>query len=132
MEMPMNNDRSGEKIGWIAGWLGAFAWVAVLAVIFYWQGEKTAGLVGLLLAALAVYTVLKLAPWKHPDTPCWRLMAPVYLLLVLAAAWAVSAFGGFAATGLQWWNLLWLLPAFIPLLTIGRKTWNDPGSHGRD
>jgi len=128
----MKNDRSGEKIGWVAGWMGGFAWVAALAVVFVWQGKTMAGLGGLALAGLAVYAVLNFAPWKRPDTHCWKLMAPVYLLLILAAVWAVAAFGGFAAAGLQWWNLLWLLPVFIPLLTIGRKTWNDPGSQGRE
>ena len=40
-------NRKGERIGWICGWLGAFLWVVVLAVIFFVQGRAAEAAVGL-------------------------------------------------------------------------------------
>ncbi len=115
-------NRMGERIGWIAGWLGGFLWVAVLAVVFLGRARWGWGLAGLALAGLAVACVLGLAPWRHPATPYWKLMVPLYVLLLASAAWAIGAFG---AAGLEWWSVFWILPVLLPLGTMGRRTWRD-------
>jgi len=118
-------DRNGEKIGWIGGWLGSFLWVLVLAVVFLFQGKRNAGIFGLALAGLGVFYILSCAPWKCPETPYWKLMVRLYAVLLAAVAWVVWSFGGWRAAGLSWWNLFLLLPVLTPLLTIGRRTWNQ-------
>jgi hypothetical protein len=120
----MMSDRRGEKIGWIGGWLGAFCWVVILAIVFLVRGNLPAGAAGLVLAGAAFLLVVLVTPWRHPRTPYWQLMAPLYVVLLLAVAWTVWAFGGMEASGWRWWHLAWMLPVLGPLLTIGRRRWN--------
>lgn len=120
-------NRNGEKIGWIGGWLGSFLWVLALAVMFLFQGKNRAGIIGLALVALGAFYIFSCAPWKSPHTPYWRLMIRLYAVLLTAIAWAVWAFGGLKGSGLNWWNLLLLLPVFSPLFTVGRRTWMQSG-----
>jgi len=116
-------DRKGEKIGWIFGWLGAFLWVAVLAVVFLARGRTVEGVLGLALTAVDVLCIFAFAPWRKPSKAAGALMLPLYLVLFAAAAWAVRSFGGLKANGLKWWNLLSLLPLFIPLALMGGRKW---------
>ncbi|MCU0237026.1 MAG: hypothetical protein MUC72_08080 [Acidobacteria bacterium] len=116
--------RRGEKIGWTGGWLGSFLWVLVLSVMFLFQGRRTEGIVGVVLVGLGAYYIHSCAPWRSPGTSYWKLMLRVYAVLLASVAWAIWSFGGWEATGLKWWNLLWLLPVLMPLLTIGRRTWD--------
>jgi len=67
-------DRRGEKIGWLAGWIGGFSWIAILSIIFMAKGQWASGCVGLLLLLAAWSTVVYLSPWRHPKTPYWKLM----------------------------------------------------------
>jgi hypothetical protein len=124
-------NRNGEKIGWTFGWMGGFLWAAILAVVFLFQQKWDKGIAGLVLVSLAVFFILIFAPWKRPDTRCWKLMVPLYTVLILSAVWVVWAFGGLRGAGMNWWNMLWLLPTLIPFYTIGRRTWNDT-SPGRE
>ncbi|MDQ1237876.1 MAG: hypothetical protein QG577_60 [Thermodesulfobacteriota bacterium] len=117
--------RTGEKIGWTAGWSGGFIWVIVLSVIFLIQNKLTQGLLGFLLAGLAAISIVSLAPWRHPATPYWKLMVPTYMFFFGAILWAIWAYGGVSDSGLSWWTLVFLLPLLIPLGTMGKKTWND-------
>jgi hypothetical protein len=117
--------RTGEKIGWVAGWSGGFIWVIVLSVIFLIQNKMTQGLLGLLLVGLAAISIVSLAPWRHPLTPYWKLMAPVYLFFFGAVLWAVWAYSDINDSGLSWWSLVFLFPLLFPLGTMGKKTWND-------
>lgn len=118
-------ERKGERLGWIFGWLGAFLWVAVLAVVFLARGLAVEGVCGLALTAVAVLCVFAFAPWRKPSRPMGTLMIPLYLVFFAAAAWAIRSFGGWKAAGLKWWNLLVLLPVLIPLATAGKRTWAD-------
>jgi hypothetical protein len=117
--------RSGEKAGWTGGWLGGFLWVAALGIVFLVQGKTGRGLVGLALFVLAVFFVFAFAPWRRPDTPYWELMLPLYFLFFFTAGWMIWAFSGWKATGLDWWNVFWVLPMLLPLGTAGRRTWNQ-------
>jgi hypothetical protein len=118
-------DRKGEKLGWTGGWLGGFVWVAILALVFLFQGRTAQGLVGLALTGAAAGVIIRCAPWRFPRTPYWRLMLAPYAAFFLSIAWAVWAYGGLAAVGLNWWNLAWLLPMLIPLGTLSKRTWAD-------
>ena len=117
--------RRGERIGWTVGWLGGFVWVFILSVVFLVQAKWLEGVSGLVLVGIAVAGIAAAAPWRHPSTPYWRLMLPLYVILFLAVAWAVRSFGGTEDTGLQWWNLSWGLILLIPLGSAGRRKWSD-------
>ena len=71
------------------------------------------------------------APWRHPDTRYWRLMLPLYALLGLAAAWAVTAFGvGAEEAGLTGWSLLAFLSLLVPFASRGGCRWRGGGGIG--
>lgn len=118
-------DRRGERIGWTAGWLGGFVWVFALSCVFLVQGRSQQGAAGMALAGIAVLSVVFFAPWRFPSTPYWKLMLAPYGAFSLSVVWAVWAYGGLEASGLTWWNLLWLLPMLLPLGTLRTRTWND-------
>ena len=123
-------ERRGEKIGWIGGWLGGFLWVAVLAAVFLCQGKTVSGISGLLLFMVAAVAIFSAAPWRHPVTPYWKLMLFPYALFFMSAAWALWTFGGIGQTGLNEWNLLWILPVLIPAGVAGRRKWTDGDPSG--
>ncbi|MHB8054144.1 MAG: hypothetical protein ACYDH3_02720 [Candidatus Aminicenantales bacterium] len=125
--------RSGEKAGWVLGWLGGFLWVAALAVIFLAQGRTTEGILGLALTGIAVLFIFVFVPWRRPAKAYGTLMLPIYLVFFAAAAWAIRSYGGLKASGLKWWNLFMILPLLIPLGIMGGRKWEDgdrPGGAG--
>lgn len=124
-EVLMTKSRKGEKIGWTAGWLGGFIWVAALSIIFLCQGKLEQGFPGLFLTGCAVAAVFAFAPWRFPTTPFWKLMLAPYGLFFLSIAWAVWAYGGLEAVGLNWWNFLWIIPALSPFGFLSSRKWSD-------
>jgi len=124
-------NRTGEKIGWVGGWLGGFIWLLILAIIWLLQDRRIEGMAGLLLVSTAVGLVFLSAPWKHPITPYWKLMLPIYVVLFGSVALALWSFGGAPELGLSWWSLSWVLLLLIPFGTVGKRRWNaepDPPS----
>lgn len=116
--------RSGEKLGWIAGWSGTFIWVLILAGLFLYRHEFRQGVAGVALTTAAVASVLYCVPWRHPSTPYWKLMLAPYGLFFIAIAWAVWSFGGIESLGFNWLNLLWLVPALSPFGFLGNNRWD--------
>jgi len=121
-------ERRGEKAGWTIGFLGGFAWVAVLSVVFLLKGKPSAGAIGLLLFSAAIVAVLYFAPWRHPRTSAWKLMLVPYFFLALSFAWGAWAYGGLAPLGLEWWNIVWFVPLLLPFFTGGNRKWSDGGN----
>jgi hypothetical protein len=118
--------RRGEKIGWTAGWLGGFIWVAGLSLVFLYQQKWLQGLIGLLLFCAAIVIIIVLAPWRHPSTRYWKLMLGPYGVFLTSALWAAWSYGGVHAAGLNWWTVLWLLPLFfIPVGSLWKRRWTD-------
>ena len=120
--------RKGEKVGWIGGWLGGFIWVVILSVVFLVQMKLVQGVIGLLLAGVAVATIIASAPWRNADTTYWKLMLPVYVVFFASIAWAVWSAGGLKPLGFNRWNAFLILPLLIPFGTVGRKRWIDGDS----
>jgi hypothetical protein len=118
-------ERRGEKIGWTLGWLGGFAWVAILSGVFLFQREVAQGVAGILLTSVAAAVILAFAPWRHPSTAYWKLMMAPYAVFFASVAWAVWAYGGLEAAGLNGWFLLWLAPMLIPFGSLCRRRWAD-------
>ncbi len=119
------NGRTGEKIGWVGGWLGGFIWVLLLSVLFLFQGKRAEGIVGLALGCLAIVFILLSAPWKHPHTRYWKLMIPIYVALGGSLVWAMWSFHGSGEPGLSWWSAFLVLPLLVPLGTVGWRRWSD-------
>jgi len=117
--------RQGEKIGWTVGWLGGFIWIAILAVMFLFQGKHAAGITGLVLFGIAVFCICYFTPWRYPTTFYWKLMAAPYIALLTSVPWAVWAFGGLETAGLNWWMLALLLPILVPAANLYRRRWMD-------
>ena len=128
-----NKQRRGEKIGWLAGWLGGFIWLAILSLIWLIQGRTVAGIAGMFLFALAVITIHRCSPWRHPATAYIRLMLPIYALLLAAIGLCVWLMEDAGRCGFKWPSVLALTPAALPLIIAGRRRWNDgesrPGHH---
>jgi hypothetical protein len=117
--------RTGEKFGWIGGWLGGFIWVVILSVIFLVQGKVIEGVVGLAIFGAAVIFIVASAPWKHPDTPYWKLMISVYVAFFGAIAWMIWSSDGPESLGFSRWSIFLVFPLLIPFATAGRRRWND-------
>jgi len=119
------SDRRGEKIGWTYGWLGGFIWVGALAAVFLFQTRWMQGFTGLILLCAAVSAIVLLAPWRHPSVSYGKLLIVPYGLFFASVAWAVWAFGGLKAAGMDWWSMLWLIPLLIPFGILSKRRWND-------
>lgn len=128
----MSQKRTGEKAGWIGGWTGSFIWVIILAGLLFYRQKFEQGLVGTLLILTAFTAVTYYAPWRHPVTPYWKLMLAPYALFFIAMTWAAWSFGGMEALGLNWWNLLWLLPALSPFGLLSNRRWTQPSTRSGD
>jgi hypothetical protein len=117
--------RSGEKWGWIGGWLGSFIWILISSVVWLLQEKylfaALAG--GLFLAALAL--IFLLVPWKHPTVVYWKLMLPLFTLFVASVAAFVLISGGLREAGdFSWW-ILPLAFLLLPVLNTGKRRWDD-------
>ncbi len=119
------SDRRGEKIGWTYGWLGGFVWVGALAAVFLFQTRWMEGFAGFILLCAAISAIVLLAPWRHPSVPYGKLLIVPYGLFFASIVWAVWAFGGLKAAGMDWWSMLWLIPLLIPFGTLSKRRWND-------
>jgi len=116
-------NRKGEKIGWTAGWIGGFIWVAILSIIFLFQEKYEQGISGVTLTGIAIVIIYFCSPWRFPSTSYWKLMLAPYGVFYLSIAWAIWSYGGFEAVGLNWWNLLWFFPLMMPLGSLSRRKW---------
>lgn len=117
--------RTGEKLGWIGGWAGAFAWMLVLAVLLAPRGQYAESLVGVGLAGLGFGSAVVLTPWRFPLTPYWRLMVAPYVALMASVPWAIWALAVSDDAPLSWWLMPTLLPLLLPILSMGRRRWCD-------
>ena len=127
-------ERTGEKLGWIGSWVGAFLWVLILSVIWLFRGHLLPAVLGALLVAVAAVLVVVLAPWRHPATPFWKLLLPLYVPLALSVAWAIWSFGGLSEMGQlakNPWFVVLVLPLLLPFGTAGRRRWSDAEPGGQ-
>lgn len=116
--------RKGEKIGWLGGWSGGFVWVIILAGVFLFQGKTAAGILGLAIAACGFAAIWFFAPWRHPETLYRMLMIPIYVVFLLAVAWAVWGMEDPRAMGISGkQSAFLLLPLMLPMWTAGRRRW---------
>ena len=121
----MDNERKGEKRGWILGWSGGFVWVLVLAVLEFIQGNFFSGLLDCALVGIALALILTLAPWRYPAQSYRRLMIPIYILFFAAIAFLLVPSGSLMQVRLGPWSIFMLLPLLLPFFLAGRRRWVD-------
>jgi len=120
------SDRKQQKLGWIIGWSGGFIWVVILSIVLIARGQLLGAGTGFLLACAAFSTIVLTSPWRNPRTTYRILMAPIYLVLLIALIWAMWAWGGPQEMGFSsWWSLSVLIPVLIPFWTVGNRRWDD-------
>jgi hypothetical protein len=117
--------RTGEKWGWIGGWLGSFVWILISSVVWLLQEKYLSAVLagGLFSAALALTFLL--APWKHPNVVFWKLMLPLLILFIISLAAFALVSGGLQETGNYSWCILFLAFLLLPLFNTGKRRWND-------
>ncbi|MFB3851894.1 MAG: hypothetical protein ACE14Q_08245 [Acidobacteriota bacterium] len=118
-------ERKGEKAGWTLGWCGGFLWVLILSIVFFLQHKILQGILGLTVVILALAVIWLFAPWKKPTTKFWILYLYPYAVFLISIVWVVWAYGGLKELGLNWWNVLWLLPMLTPIFSTGNRRWID-------
>lgn len=116
--------RTGEKVGWIAGWFGGFIWLLILSVIWLFKGQVINALVGIGLFSAAAFCILRFAPWKYPETKYWVLLLPIYAAFFMSIAFAFAS-GGFTGYSINGWSFFILLPLLTPFATMGKRTWDQ-------
>lgn len=121
----MTTHRRGEKIGWTASWIGGFIWVAILSIMFLFQKKIAPGILGMFLTGAAIVVICSFAPWRHPLTPYWKLMLVPYGIFFLSIAWVIWGYGGLESIGLNWWNVLWIIPALSPFGLLSNRKWAE-------
>lgn len=120
------SNQRGPRLGWTLGGLGGFLWIPLLGVVRAVQGDVVGLVVCLLLFGLGVAYLVVLAPWKHPDTPFWKLYSGLVVIMLAAAAvllyrWVPDLE---PSIGQVRYGFV-ILPLFLPAFIHGRKTWRD-------
>jgi hypothetical protein len=115
-------NRRGEKIGWTGGWIGGFIWVLFFAIVWIVQGRLTHGVLAGVFFCLALISIIKFSPWKHPDTKYWKLMVPMYSIFILSAIFVVYVLNGFDDLAKIQYGL-WIFPCLTPIFILGNRKW---------
>lgn len=121
----MKNNRKGEKWGWIGGWIGSFLWMPILGIVFVFKMGVDWNLVLVWFCSLTAFVLIfTLAPWRFPNTSMWRLMLPMYLLLIGGAAFLIRSYGNLSLK--EWIPMIpGMLPVLLPFWLIGKRKWRD-------
>lgn len=117
--------RRGGKIGWIGGWLGGFVWFGLLSAYWLFQNKISEGVIELVIFIIAIVVIKKAAPWKHPNTKYWKLMLPLYFLFFSSYTLSVYLSGGIEFFGLNRATISAVIPALLPLVIVGNRTWDS-------
>jgi hypothetical protein len=120
-----NGTRRGEKLGWIGGWLGGSLWIIVLPILLFSRQEIVAAAIAFVLFCAAMVLVPVMAPWRHPKTPYFLLLLPLYAVFLGALLLAIVCLNLLQEAHMRPWQFLWILPCFTPLFILGRRRWID-------
>ena len=59
--------RLGVKVDWIGGWIGAFLWVLIMAIVWLVQSKTPEGLAGLAVVSLAAVIIFSDSAMETPE-----------------------------------------------------------------
>lgn len=114
----------GMKIGWLGGFIGGTVWILVLSIVRFSQGENYRGLLWLACFGICVEAVWMFLPWRRPETELRRLyfvsVTPIVLTVLLMLSINLLAEGT-----VVWSIIIGLLVLYLPVFTLGKKTWRD-------
>ncbi|MCM8534146.1 MAG: hypothetical protein NE330_23490 [Lentisphaeraceae bacterium] len=119
----MDKELKGMKAGWTLGWIGSTLWLVLLSISHLYHGEYLLALTGLSVYASCILYIIKFTPWNFPDTAYWKLLLPLISVNLLAATWATYNSPELQRLLQNKWQLLSLLPIFIPIFIMGSRTW---------
>jgi hypothetical protein len=117
--------RTGERVGWIAGWVGTYCWLLYFGIRYLWRGNFFPGTILFFLPVLGIVLLSPFSPWKYPSTKYWKLLTVPYLILIAGMISYIWAEGGMNSPTMKWYNILILLFAFLPIFTMWNKTWES-------
>jgi len=121
----MDEKRTGEKWGWIGGWIGSILWMPILGIVILIQkGPQWHSYLTFFFSIAALAAIYYFAPWRHPHVRMWRLMLPLYILLICGVIAVILAY-----EGLKTKEIVPLLPVMLPMLLpffiAGKRKWQD-------
>lgn len=119
---------TGPRLGWWIGGIGGLLWLPIMAIIWLVQGSVVAPVLGGFISLAGVVYLLLFAPWRHPTTPMRTLYLGFIVILLAGAAVTVGQYWQSIREG-EGIPLLALVTLFIPVLTIGHKSWSDLHRH---
>lgn len=117
------NERKGEKLGWIGGWIGSFIWLIPVSIVWLIHNQTAATIILLLIFVLGITLTFQLTPWRYPTTYYYKLMLPNILLIYLSVAVCIYFFYELGNEKADWFLFIWLIVFFTPLITLGRRKW---------
>ncbi|MEW6692635.1 MAG: hypothetical protein ACOZAH_03575 [Pseudomonadota bacterium] len=121
----MATPESGARWGWIGGFVGATLWMPILAVALHVHGDPLGAWLGMGFYLLSLLGMVMLAPWRHPATPMrWLYLGMLGLLLLAGGVLMARMLALWPEEELSPWLLLSLAPLFLPVLTLGDRTWS--------
>jgi hypothetical protein len=65
------------------GWVGTFLWMPILGIVQWFRNGYELNLVFVLvLCVAALFLIFFLSPWRNPQQKMWKLMLPLYFILL--------------------------------------------------
>ncbi len=129
--MSKRNDERGPRLGWTLGGLGGLLWIPILGVVRLVLGDVIGLVLCLLVFGAGVAYLVLLAPWKHPDTPFWKLYSGLVVIMLVAAAVLLYRWVPDLQPSVGHVRYAFVvLPLFVPAFIHGSKSWRDIHGHG--
>lgn len=122
--MSADKQSKGLKIGWLGGYAGATLWMLLLGIVRFAQGQNYRGLLWTACFLICVEITWLFLPWRRPEIELRRLyfvsVTPIVITVLL------MLFLNVALEGSVLWSVIpGILVLYLPVFTLGRKTWND-------
>lgn len=117
--------QKGLKLSWYLGWLGTFSWLYGFTVYFFVIRLYVAGVIGLVLSILSILFITLISPWKFPNTKYLYLFLPPLINIILSAIWLIYFLQPITKENISILWFSWIILTFLPIIQIGKKTWND-------
>lgn len=114
------------KFGWFGGTIGGYIFLPIIAFVFYFTGNVFHSIFCLILYIGIMIYVIKITPWKHPDTSIGKLMIPLMLPMVLLSLLLISLPVEYEDEKINIWQFVLFIPLFtMPVMINWKRTFNN-------
>jgi hypothetical protein len=120
-----------SRLAWSVLSVGSISWMLVPAGILFAGGGFIGGVCCLGIFAAGVAYTRAAAPWKHPETPFWKIYAGLLVFILGGAAAIIVLWFPSRLDGLGPVSPLCVLPLLLPLILGGGRRWGDGEGSGR-